>query len=146
VASAFELDLFQMELEEVKTLPEADRWKLTRDESVPLGILVEMHPRSKPDELYLARVRWSEYFKPASLKFLNRDTHTDGDQTAWPRCLGFRPAGLDACVSWTAEGHALHPEWANSPRTVFKVEAPLQFMLLQLQHELDFTYQGRGPQ
>lgn len=146
MASVFELNLFQQELEEVKALPEAGRWQLKRDESVPLGILVEMHPRDKSGEVYLARIRWNDYFKPASLKFLTRDTHADCDPNAWPRCRGFRPATLDACVSWTAEGHALHPEWANSPRTAFKVESPLQFVLLQLQHELDFHYQGRGAQ
>lgn len=145
MASDLEFSLFEQELVEVRELPEASRWLLERDGSASLGLLVTMHPSGNPAELYLARIRWRSLFEPASLKFLKRDTGADNDPTAWPQCRGFRPAQLDACVSWTAEGHALHPEWASSPKAAFKApERPVQCVLLLLQSELDASYAGRG--
>jgi hypothetical protein len=145
MATALELALFEEELATVRRLPEASRWKLERDRSCPLGLLADMHPRSKPTELYRARVRWADYFGPFSLKFIALSTGSETDPTAWPRCFGFRPASVDACLPWTAEGHALHPDWKNSRSQRFpKVEAPMQFALLQVQYSLDNTYEGRG--
>jgi len=145
MASDFELSLFEQELIEVRALPESSRWTLERDEAVPLGLIAQMYSVKDPEALYLARIRWVSYLKPPSLKFLNRQTRADNDPTAWPQCRGFRPSSLDACVSWTAEGHGLHPEWANSTRAAYsEPEAPMQFALLTLQHELDTTYTGRG--
>ncbi len=145
MASDLELSLFEQELVEVRELPEASRWLLERDGSVSLGLLVTMYPSGSPEEFYLARIRWTNLFEPASLKFLRRDTGADNDPTAWPKCKGFRPSSLDACVSWTAEGHALHPDWRNSPKTAFKTrDKPVEFALLTLQYELDVSYDGRG--
>ena len=143
--SDFEHSLFGEELSEVRALPEASRWKLERDDSVPLGLTVELYSLKDPKELYLARLRWNDYLKPPSLKFLNRETSADNDATAWPQCRGFRPSSHDACVSWSAEGHGHHPEWANSTRAAYpELESPMQFVLLTLQYELDTSYTGRG--
>lgn len=145
MATELELALFAEELVEVRRLPEASRWQLERDESVPLGLLVAMHPVSKPSDVYRARLRWNDYFGPPSLKFINVNTGADDDPTAWPKCFGFRPASLDACLPWTAEGHGLHPEWKNSHTQSFPVvDAPMQYALLRVQSSLDNTYQGRG--
>ncbi|TBR36062.1 MULTISPECIES: hypothetical protein [Dyella] len=145
MASSFELSLFEQELIEVKALPEAARWTLERDDTVPLGLRALMHPAKHPSDRYMAQLHWGGLFNPASLKFLNLETRADNDPTAWPQCYGFRPANLDACVSWTQEGHRLHPEWAQSGRAAFRQpERPVRFALLQLQHELDTTYVGRG--
>jgi hypothetical protein len=145
MATELELKLFADELEDVRELPEARRWELAQDPEVPLGVFAVMHPRSKPAERFKARIRWSDYFGPFSLKFVNLTTGADTDRAAWPQCFGFRPASLDACLPWTEEGHRLHPEWKNSSRQSFpSVEAPLQHALLRLQSSLDNTYQGRG--
>lgn len=145
MASDFERDLFEQELIRVRGLPEASRWRIERDSEVPLGLIVEVAPASAPDDKYLARLRWSDYFGPPSLTFLSLSSRAESDPTAWPQCRGFRPASLDACVSWTAEGHRLHPDWSSNPRTAFEQrEAPVQFALLMLQHELDTSYAGRG--
>ncbi len=145
MATELELALFEGELVEVRDLPEADRWHLERDGNVPLGVLAVVHPMSKPTELYKARIRWTDYFGPFSLKFLNMETGADNDPNAWPRCFGFRPGSCDACLPWTAEGHGLHPEWKNSAVQSFPpVEVPLQHALLRVQSSLDNTYQGRG--
>lgn len=145
MATDFERVLFDEELLEVRNLPEAGRWELERDFSVPFGILVVMHPQSKPTELYKARLRWGNLFAPPSLKFVDLRNGADNDPSAWPRCYGFRPENLDVCLPWTAEGHALHPEWVNSVKHSFsRIEAPVQFALLNLQISLDKTYTGRG--
>jgi hypothetical protein len=104
-----------------------------------------MHPASKPNDLYRARFRWTNYFGPFSLKFVDIKTGADTDPKAWPQCLGFRPGSLDACLPWTAEGQALHPEWKNSQTQSFPtVDAPMQHALLRVQSCLDNTFHGRG--
>jgi hypothetical protein len=145
MASDFERNLFEQELAKVRGLPEAQRWKLERDNTVALGVTVELWPAGAPDDKYLARLVWADYFGPPSLKFLNLVSRAENDPTAWPMCRGFRPGSLDACVNWTAEGHRLHPDWQANERTAFKQrEAPVQFALLTLQHEMDSGYTGRG--
>jgi len=143
MATDFELALFERQLKEAHTLPEASRWNLERDASVPLGVTAVMHPRLACSELFKARLRWTDLFKPPSLKFIDIATGADNRSAAWPQCFGFRPSSLDACLPWTAEGHGLHPEWTAAgmyPR----VEAPVQFALLSLQFALDNSYLGRG--
>lgn len=145
MATDFELALFEEELREVRCLPEASRWELERDESVPLGLFTVMHPKSKPAELYRARLRWKTLFGAFSLKYVHFQTSADNDPTAWPKCFGFRPGSLDACLPWTAEGHGLHPEWEGTVTGSFpKVERPIHFAVLQLQLSLDNSYEGRG--
>ena len=145
MATDFELALFDEELLGVRSLPEASRWELERDVNVPLGLFAVMHPKSNPAELYKAHLRWGNIFAPPSLKFADLSSGAENVASAWPQCFGFRPGSFDACLPWTAEGHALHPEWANSSKNSFpKVDAPLQFALLNLQNSLDKTYSGRG--
>jgi hypothetical protein len=144
MATELEQTLFEEELDAVRELPEAPRWHIERDDAVPLGVYVVMHPKSAPNEKFKARIRWTNYFGPPSLKFVNISTDAE-EPAAWPRCFGFRPDSKDACLPWTAEGHRLHPDWRNSAKNSFpKVELPLQFVLLQLQSSLDTSYQGRG--
>jgi len=146
MATEFELALFVGQLEEVLALPDACRWGLERDTSVPLGVFAVMHPRIKPEDRFKARLRWNDLLKAPSLKFIDMSTGTDGNPAAWPRCFGFRPGSLDACLPWTEEGQRLHPEWTQSAANAYpKVEAPVQFALLHVQSALDNSYQGRGP-
>lgn len=146
MATDHELDLFQEELRDVRKLPEAKRWQLERDKSVPLGLFAVMHPAKKAADLFKARIRWTDYFGPFSLKFVSMTTGADNDPMAWPRCYGFRPSACDTCLPWTAEGHRLHPEWKSSPLYSFPVvERPLQHALLRIQLSLDGSYEGRGP-
>ena len=146
MATDFELALFEQQFEEVLALPEASRWSLERDTSVPLGVFAVMHPHSSSEELFKARLRWGDLLKAPSLKFVDMTSGEQGNPAAWPRCFGFRPGSLDACLPWTEEGQRLHPEWAQSAANAFpRVEAPVQFALLHVQFSLDNSYQGRGP-
>ena len=145
MASALELELFDEEFEAVQRLDEAQRWKLVRDTEVPLGVYVLVHPIVAPEDCYKARIRWTNYFGPFSLKFVNLKDGRDDDPTAWPCCYGFRPSSRDVCLPLTAEGHQLHPEWSRSKANAFpSVELPMQHALLWLQHCLDTSYTGRG--
>ena len=143
--SELECALFEQEFGEIADLPESARWHVERDAAVPLGIIVTIHSIKKPLETYIARLRWPMLFEPPSLKFLTLDGRLDNNPGAWPKCRGFRPSQLDACTSWTLEGHSLHPEWRLSPKTAFQApERPVRFALLTLQSELDMFYEGRG--
>lgn len=142
MASELELALFEEEFTAVQSLPEATRWQLERDNSVPLGLFAVMHPISSPTELYKARIRWNtSYFAPFSLKYVDMNTGAENNPTAWPLCPGFRPASFDTCITITSEGHALHPEWAGQ---FPKVALPMQHALLHLQLLLDNSYMGRA--
>jgi hypothetical protein len=144
MASDFELAIFERQMQEVLSLPEAKRWILERDLTVPLGIFATMHPRTHPEEIYKARLHWADLFKPPSLKFIDPISGAEGVK-AWPCCSGFRPSSLGACLPWTEEGHRLHPEWRSCKATAFpSMDAPLQYALLNLQTSLDHSYQGRG--
>lgn len=145
MATELELALFEQELDAMSDVPESKRWQLERDATVPLGLHVVMHPMSHPEEFYKVRVHWADYFGPFSMKFIHLETSVDNDPNAWPKCFGFRPNSLDACLPWTAEGHGLHPEWRNSATNRFPtVDLPMQYALLQIQLSLDTTYEGRG--
>ena len=145
MATELELALFELELDAMSDVPESKRWQIERDTNVSLGLCIVMHPISHPKELYKVKVHWSDYFGPFSMKFINLETGLDNDPTSWPKCFGFRPTSLDACLPWTAEGHGLHPEWKNSVANKFpSVELPMQYALLQIQLSLDTTYEGRG--
>ncbi len=135
--------LFQADFEAVTGTEEARRWTLER--SHPFGVFAEMSPIAFPDEVYRAHLRWKSYpGSLPSLKFRSLVTESETDPTAWPLLPGFRPTSFDSCVHWTAEGHAIHPEWVNSAHTKHDPSANGIFQALCfLQDGLDFHYQGR---
>lgn len=147
MATPLELDLFEEQLGEVAKLPNASRWKVERDDAVPLGLRVTMHPASNPTELYQARLRWNgDLFGPFSLQFLNPRTGADRETAAWPNCQGFAPTAFAACIPITEEGHTLHPEWKLSAATRFpETDTPVTFAIESVQAILDNNYQGRHP-
>jgi hypothetical protein len=145
MATEFDMVLFEQHLAELRALPNATRWRLERGSPTLLEVHVDMHPRTAPSERFRARLRWQDYSKPFSLKFIDPETGRDDDPRAWPIFQGSRPASLDACVPYTEEGVRLHPEWQASPTNAYKApESPLQFAVLTLQNLLDNTYGGRG--
>lgn len=128
---------------EVVASPEAERWALKL--VAPLEVLATMSPRSTPNDKFQARLLWTEYpGNPPSLKFRNLGTGDIADPRAWPVCPGFRPTSCDACVNWTAEGLALHPEWAHSAATRWNPSGnALYRVLCILQDTLDLDFNGR---
>jgi hypothetical protein len=145
MATEYDLMLFDQHFQAALALPAAQRWSLERDQSVPLGIFCRMHPRTAPAEQYKVRLRWTDYSMPFSLKFINTENGSETDQHAWPNFEGSRPANFFVCAPYTSEGNGYHPEWALSPTNRYKrPDEPLVFALIQIQHLLDNTYQGRA--
>lgn len=146
MATEFDLMLFEQHLQAALESPAAKRWNLERDPSVPLGVSCVMHPRTAPTELFKARLRWTDYSNPPSVKFLSMDTGSETDVKAWPLIEGGRASPpFFLCAPWTQEGNFHHPEWATSQAARHQApEDPLEFALTQLQHLFDNTYQGRG--
>jgi hypothetical protein len=145
MATEFDRVLLAQHFEAALALPAAKRWSLERDARVPLGVFCTMHPRTAPGDRYKVQLRWTDYLKPPSVKFVNLETNSESDASAWPNVEGSRPTSFFVCAPWTKEGHEHHPEWAASVAGRYSApEEPLVFMLLQLQHLMDNTFQGRG--
>lgn len=134
---------FSRDFEGAKVAPDALRWNLERH--AQLGVLVTTSPASAPDEIFEAQLVWLAYPSGLpSLKFRNLETKSTTDKTAWPVCSGFRPDSFDSCVHWTAEGHAIHPEWATSEAHRADPSGnPLFRALCFLQDTLDIGYVKR---
>jgi hypothetical protein len=145
MATEYDLMLFTQHFQAALALPAAQRWSLERAESSSLGVFCTMHPRATPSEHYKVRLRWTDYSMPFSLKFVNMENGSETDQHAWPIIAGSSPPNFFVCSVFTKEGNDHHPEWARSAAKRYKTpDEPLVFALVQLQHLLDNTYQGRG--
>ena len=123
--------------------PEASRWSIERREG--LVVDVTMSPRPKPEEVYLARLAWTNYpgNLPASVVFLVPATLARGVSSAWPVIAGVRPP-TDICATWTAEGFVAHPEWHRDSSKAWKGgDNAVLTQIRHVQHALDFTYSGR---
>lgn len=133
----------EADIAEIETSPESSRWTLKLGDQ--LEVLALMSPYTAPSERFQARLLWTEYpGSPPSLKFRDPNTGDLSNSRTWPQCPGYRPASLDACVHWTAEGQALHPEWRSAPATRWNADGNALFRVLCfLQDALDFTYSGR---
>lgn len=146
MASELDLMLFKQHYEELLAMPQADRWSIKRGDEAALDVTVDLSSRKAPQEHYRARLRWHDYMKPPSVKFVDMATGSESEPRAWPNFEGSRPAHFFICLPFTQEGHGHHSEWATGPNAYARPEDPLQYALINLQHLLDNTYVGRGPQ
>lgn len=136
--------LFDKDLAEVRQDVEAHRWTLERADT--LAVYVTISPKCAPKEVYLVRLRWTEYpgQLPASVVFLHPETRAAGAKSSWPTIDGVRPPN-DICACWTAEGYIAHQEWLGDPNMTWNTgDNALLTQLRFLQHQMDFTYQGRA--
>jgi len=132
------------DFEGVLTCPDAARWLL--EQAGPLDIFATMSPAKAPQEVFQARLLWTDDYpgQPPSLKFRDPTTGRFNLTTAWPIIRGFRPPNMDACVNWCEEGFNLHPEWRNDPRHRWDPRGNVLLKVLRiLQGELDEHFQGR---
>lgn len=135
---------FKDDLDEVLALPEVSRW--TIEHAGPLEAWVTMSALGHEDDLYQARLLWTEYpgQEPPSLKFRDTESGSLSNPEAWPLVRGMRPASLDACANWTLEGFRLHPEWWKDSRYRWDPRGNVLLKMIRiLQGEFDETYQGR---
>lgn len=133
------------DLNEVLKLPEASRWTIERPGDLELWVGIS--PATARTECFQARLLWSTYpDQPPSLKFRDPDSGRLDLPRAWPQAPGLRPGNLDACVPWTTEGMATHPEWRNDPRFRWDPRGNVLLKVLRsIQELLDDEYQGRHP-
>lgn len=133
----------QADFEEASSTPDALRWTL--EKPAALEVLAVMYPASTPNERFQARLIWVAYpDDPPSLKFRDPATGRLDLPTAWPQVRGFRPPSLDACVNWSLEGFALHPEWRTDSRFRWMTDGNVLLKVLRtLQSELDEHFTGR---
>ena len=112
---------------------------------MPLEVFATVSPAGKAGEVFQARLLWDMYpDQPPSLKFRDPVTGRLDQPAAWPQVRGFRPASLDACVNWCAEGFIVHPEWRNDPKLRWDPRGNVLLKVLRiLQDELDYYFQGR---
>lgn len=133
------------DLAEVRESDDAERWELTRPGE--LEIYATLSPLSDPGESFQARLLWTLYpGSPPSLKFRDQATGRLDLPHAWPKVGGFRPTSHDACVNWTQEGFALHPEWQRDPHLRWDPTGNVLLRVLRTtQDGLDLDYHGRHP-
>jgi len=143
MASELDLMLFQQHLDELPALPQVDRWTVKRGDPAALDVTVDLSSLKAPQELYRVRLRWSDYSKPPSVKFVDMTTGSETEARAWPVFDGSRPTNYFVCLPFTQEGLTHHPDWATGINAIPVLEDPLQYVLLNLQSLLDNTYTGR---
>ncbi|HWY50624.1 MAG TPA: hypothetical protein VNW72_04000 [Chthoniobacterales bacterium] len=138
---------FEADLKKVLGVPDANRWKV--DRAGDLELFVTLSSAKAPAEFFQARLLWIRYpgEEPPSLKFREPETGALNNPKAWPVVRGFRPATLDACVNWTSEGMAVHPEWRNDPKARWDPSGNSILRIVRiLQNEMDahFTQRFQG--
>ena len=139
----FDKACFDQDLQEVLTSEGAKRWTLKK--TAELEVTVALASQKAPTESFIARLRWRRYPDGLpSLKFLDAVGGTEDNKHAWPTGQGMRPDSFDTCMHWTAEGHALHPDWKNALGYGLNPEGNILMQALMfLQHWFDFEYAGR---
>ena len=133
------------DLAEVRSTADAARWEISLEG--PTEVHVTLASVAAPGERFRARLAWASYpDEPPSLKFVDPATGALNRSQAWPQVRGFRPSVPDACVNYSAEGMALHPEWRTDPRTRWDARGNVLLKVLRiLQDEMDHHFAGRSP-
>ena len=105
----------------------------------------QLRPASTPGETYYVRLVWTVYpGGPPSIKFALSRGGPITDPTAWPVAPGYRPTCLDVCKPISAEGFALHPDWARTTQAWRGEGNPVLAVVREIQRDLNSAgYQGR---
>ncbi len=142
---ADELSVLNLDEDFKKVQANSDAARWTLEKPGPLEVWVTMSSARAPAEMFQVRLLWETYpGAPPSLKFRDPATGRLDMPTAWPKVRGFRPASLDACVSYSLEGFNLHPEWRNDSRYRWDPRGNVLLKVLRiLRDELDNYFDGR---
>lgn len=111
----------------------------------PAGLYWALIQPAAPDSaLFVARLQWTVYpDRPPSLLFaasIGGPTHI---ASAWPAAPGYR-APTDVCKPFTAEGQALHAEWASGPHAWRSDGNPFLFVTETVQADIDRVQGARA--
>ena len=118
---------------------------LKGDGEDPCVYWLKMSPPGQPAERFFARIAWSAYpGAPPSVKFADRVGGRLDLTSSWPIIPGYRPGERDICQPFTAEGHAIHPDWSSGPEAWQSTGNPFLAVVCQLLHGMTDKYQGRS--
>jgi hypothetical protein len=137
---------FDADLAEVMTCDDATRWSILRVDTA-LAVWVIMSPMNHAEERFHALIRWETYQEHApSVRFGDPATGRLDVTSAWPTGGPFRPTSFSMCVSYTAEGFAMHPEWVRDPQRRWDAHGNGLLKVIRcLQEDLDVHFAGRHP-
>jgi hypothetical protein len=135
---------FTADLAAISEAPEAGRWELQATPEA-LAVWVTMAPEAVPEERFHAMLKWTAYpTSPPSVKFGDPNTGRVDVLRDWPTGGPMRPEAACLCVSYTAEGFGMHPEWVNSSAHRWDSRGNAVLKVVRwLQHDLDTTFAGR---
>lgn len=118
---------------------------LQPDAEAPTVFWLTMSPAAEPAERFFARIAWSSYpDEPPSIKFADAVAGRLDLSRSWPVIPGYRPGERDICQPFTAEGHAIHPNWSSGPEAWRATGNPFLWVVLQMLHDIADRYKGRS--
>lgn len=107
------------------------------DQSAPGLYWAVIQPRSAEATLFIARLAWTVYpSRPPSVTFAQAVGADNGGPAAWPAAGGYG-APTQVCKPFTAEGQALHPEWATGPHAWSDTGNPFLHVVETIQGDID---------
>lgn len=112
--------------------------RLVHREEDPVGLYwAVIQPSAAPSAPFIARISWVVYpHRPPSLLFVPDVGQATNDPRGWPAASGYR-APNDICKPFTAEGQALHPEWATGPHSWRNTGNPFLFVVENLVEDIN---------
>jgi hypothetical protein len=111
---------------------------LVRREDDPVGLYwAAIQPAAVDSAPFTARILWSVYpDRPPSVLFADEIGGQTSTVAAWPAANGYR-APNDICKPFTAEGQALHAEWAAGNHRWRTDGNPFLFVIETMQDDID---------
>lgn len=111
---------------------------LVRREDDPIGLYwAVIQPAAAHSAPFIARVLWSVYpDRPPSVLLADEIGGQTSTVTAWPAANGYR-APNDICKPFTAEGQALHAEWAEGIHRWRTDGNPFLYVIETMQDDID---------
>jgi hypothetical protein len=108
-----------------------------RDEDAAGLYWAVIQPTDRTRAPFVARIAWTVYpHRQPSVLFAPQIGAATGDPRGWPAAAGYR-APNDICKPFTAEGRALHAEWATGPHAWRVTGNPFLFVAENLVDDIN---------
>jgi hypothetical protein len=96
-----------------------------------------IQPTHRTRAPFVARIEWTVYpHRQPSVLFAPQIGATTSDPRGWPAAGGYR-APNDICKPFTAEGQALHGDWATGPHAWRSTGNPFLFVVENLVDDIN---------
>ncbi|MFG1955579.1 hypothetical protein [Micromonospora sp. NPDC048830] len=122
----------------VEELLHSNGGRLVHRAEDPAGLYwAVIQPTAPGSTQFVARIFWTVYpHRPPSLLFAPAIGQPTSDARGWPAASGYR-APNDICKPFTAEGQALHVEWATGPHAWRNTGNPFLFVVENLVEDIN---------